>query len=346
MTLYDDHFSSNRKQGLFGKDASSVGAIQPRDSMLSYAQEVERLTLAHLSAALNPTSLEVARTLWHRRGDSIQASGEHDDYSEDWGYHISPDLFLVAASLSDYNGHLIQDLISGDSTLRSLILLTHQHGLLADSGIYEIGGRFLDAVVDSPHQNRSYDAKFGALPCLRVDSPSPAKPGLRMIIASALFEETSGIQRTLVDGPARSKQLRPVFASKGYRSDYYARYRQIQARNASIELFAWARNHLADGGWLVVNNVLSPAVYPSKQQRDFLGFSSHTRLHRKLQRGPGGKYETAVHVFHTNAAERPASPLVATVEDYEQENGEWQKRMKRRQWCWRENKLHAQWIET
>lgn len=326
-----------------------IYADEMEDDRFAYARRIEKMAMAIFGQALVPNSLIIAQTFWAIRNQR-QESAERSvfnlptEYSDGWGYHISPELFLAVAALCDGEQNLLRALSHDDVCIESIVRCVEEHRMLEDDAIFELGGTFLDQIVSSSGKRRSYDAKFGKQNCLTVADGSTADSNLQVIMASALFEETSGIIRTLADGPASRKELQPVFQSLGYGEKYYDEYRRAQSRIAAFELFAWARNHLATGGYLVVNNVLSPAAVPDEEQLAFLGFASHPTMYPKQMSGPGGDYWAAIHVFQAGLKRDASERLTAVIEDYPPGTGRWQKRLRQRQWSWLDGKIAAKWL--
>ena len=197
------------------------------DDRFVYARKIEQAANARFQSELVPNSLEVSRCLWsirnrRRNSDDKSIVNLPAKYSEGWGYHISPDLFLTVAAICDQKKNLLRVVSAESATLELVVNCVDKFKMLEGDGLFELGGTFLDLMVSNSDNSssstkpRSYDAKFGEDPCLTVDSPMPAACNLQIIMANALFEETSGIIRTLVDGPASGKELRPVFKSLGY----------------------------------------------------------------------------------------------------------------------------------
>ncbi len=320
---------------------------------LAYARTIEAGASLSFGDELIPNSLVVAKTLWTIR-NRRRAIGDPaiinlpDEYSEGWGYHVSPELFLTLAALCDQEQRLLS-ILSASKKFTDIIAHVDEHAVLEDGGLFELGGSFLDRIVANPSIKRTHDAMFGEQHCITVHSPPVDRDNgsdtkLKLIFANALFEETSGIIRTLVEGPANNKELQPVFQSLGYGHKYYDGYRRNMSRIAAFELFAWCRNQLETGGLLVVNNVLSPAAVPDDQQLAFLGFASHPTLFARPMTGPGGDYRAAVHVFQAGLKRNVSERLTAVVEDYPRGWGRSQKRLRQRQWCWLDGKIVAKWI--
>ena len=319
------------------------------DNRFAYARRIESAVRARFEDDLVPNSLEVSRELWtirNQRRESGDRSivGLPPEYSEGWGYHISPDLFFTVASICDHEQHLLRVLSKDACDLHSAVKCVDDCRILEGEQLFELGGSFLDLMVAASNRKRSYDAKFGKHTCLTVDSPPIADGDLQTMMANALFEETSGIIRTLVDGPASGKELRPIFKSLGFGERYYDEYRRAQSRIAAFELFAWARNQLAPGGFLVVNNVLSPAAVPTEEQLAFLGLAKHPALFERKMTGPGGDYRAAVHVFQAGWKRDVCESLAAVIEDYPRGRGRSQKRLRQRQWSWLDGKIVAKWV--
>lgn len=306
------------------------------------ARRVERMATRRLLAEeLAPGSLEVARRVYLRGG---RASGA---FSEGWGCHIAPALFLTAASLGDDAGRLLAALEAERPSLAALVDEALDAGLVAGEDLFEIGGSFLDLLTSQGAAARSYDARFGAAESLSLetsrDGADPPRNALRLILASAVFEEGSGIVRTLLPGAASRRELTPLLAHLRLEPVAYDVYRRMQARIAATELFAWSRNHLVEGGLLATGNVLSPIVEPDDDLMAFLGFRPLPPLFERRVPLPAGPLATSVRLYlavpHPAAAEQRGAP----VQELRMVGGEVEFRERKRQWSWEQERLRGSW---
>lgn len=307
------------------------------------ARRVEKKATRRLPAEeLVPSSREVARRVWLRGGRESGA------FSEDWGYHIAPALFLTAASLKDDAGRLLAALQAERPSLAALVDAALDAGLVAGEDLFEMGGSFLDLLALRGAAPRSYDARFGAAGSLSLETSGhgadPPRSALRLILASAVFEEGSGIVRTLLPGATSRRELIPLLSHVRLASGVDA-YRQMQARIAATELFAWSRNHLVEGGLLATGNVLGPALEPDEGMMAFLGLRPLPPLFERRISLPAGPLATSVRLYL--AVPRPATavgePRSASVQEFRMAGGEVEFRERQRRWSWEQERLRGSW---
>lgn len=174
----------------------------------------------------------------------------------------------------------------------SLARFCRANGVLASADILEIGGTFLSLIDETT--SRCYDAEFQPERSVTLDQDPFVQTDVSLILANGVFEEGSGITRTLHKGRATWKELEPLFRTRGLVRQDFECYRRSQAVAAAVELFAWARNHLRLGGRLLFNNLLSPMVMPDAATLRLFGLELEPVYARKAKIYPFGPVESCV----------------------------------------------------
>ena len=159
---------------------------------------------------------------------------------------------------------------------------------------------------------------------------------MRLVFSSAVFEESSGIHKTLAQGPTTQHELGRHFALMGLGEQYYDSFRRQLARLAAVELFAWAKNHLGLNGHIVCDNSLSPKVVPTPPQLEFLGFELVTELFREQR----GEFTASVSVYRS--VERAATQEMLGESCLVVDSGHLRKRT--RIWRWIGEAISGTWL--
>jgi hypothetical protein len=244
-----------------------------------------------------------------------------DNLQSSWGYHCSPGLFLAAASLSDVSFSL--DSIVGDEScsFRNIVNSVLDKKLISDDRCFEIGGTFLNQV--EPHANRCYDATFDRQQMLSLDLDLKTADlfprDLRLVIANAVFEQSSGIVATLQSGPSTLREFQDCFSS-AHAAPEFQRWRAEQSAIASFELMAWSRNRIRIGGYLVASNILSPATVPTNEEAQFLGLEKLGQLYDfEVRQQTGISLTSAVQVYEA-IEPRCLNPLKRVIREVDQKS--------------------------
>ena len=124
------------------------------DDRFAYARRIEKMANAIFGQALVPNSLIIAQTLWATRNARRESADKTvfnlpAEYSDGWGYHVSPDLFLAVAALCDPEQKILAALSGDDVCIETVVRCVEEHGILETDAIFELGGSFLDRIVSS-----------------------------------------------------------------------------------------------------------------------------------------------------------------------------------------------------
>ncbi|MCB9669434.1 MAG: hypothetical protein H6736_10260 [Alphaproteobacteria bacterium] len=172
-------------------------------------------------------------------------------------------------------------------------------GVLDREPLLEVGGAFLHLLWHDGHT--AIDDRYGSGAPLRADTPVVGGP-FRVAFANALFEEGSGIVRTLGPPPDR--------AALGAA---WPAVRLALARAAAVEVVLAVAQRLHPGGVFLVDNVLSPAVTVPDATLARIGMRALPRRSVLQVQTAHGRLETAVWGFERVGAptwpvEGPAHP--------------------------------------
>ena len=188
-----------------------------------------------------------------------------------WGAHCGLPLFLTMAACLD-GERTLEVMRSGKPTdwVRAL-------AGLVDSRVFELGGSFVE-----PLGGRFFDAAYRGT---HVVAGGLSERPADVVLANAVFEEGSGIARTLVE-PDSAKAIRGLD---------YGRWRGEVGRAAAVEILVALRHLLKPGSVILSSNVLSPSVLSVDLQP--LGLSRLPA--RFVERTPTrfGMLQTAVEVL-------------------------------------------------
>ena len=280
---------------------------------------------------MSSQSLEVARV--------VAEQNPRAEFSANWGAHCTPGLFFTLCGLLDDSDNLRRSLEQRRQiSIADCISAALAEGLFhnaTEHGLMEWGGQFLPSLPGSG-TDPAVDEIFS------LDNP-PAVENARIIFANAVFEDGSGIARTLVDGSVTLRELLALFSDDPHPLQRACDYRAQQSEIAACELFAVARNLLQTNGLLVISNVLAPHIVPCPQMLEWLRMRRVCATFTKTREIHGQMVDTSVLVFGRDEA--PPDPVVqrVTVPSHRLVDGSLVTTYRTRAWKWEFHQIRADW---